>query len=301
MSKKIQAQRRQLLQRRLDRLQEIDARLRFVHPSGKVIILPWYPDPIWVPLRKEDDNRAIILNLNGLLCHVVETQEDTLYNNELVKHPINQYRYALCHQNAHEFLDWCIQFFHVFIWSTYRRTKIFQVIDKVFPRQKPKFAGILSQEDCSKSTWLVQGRQVFFKKLETFWDLYPLYNTNNTLIIDNSYYKVFENVPGTWLIVPELYHQHSKERCNFLKEHLRDWLFLWLQNENRRQYSCDNAFEETPNQFSDDVMEKWHEEAKAEIERRRNAEIRKQQEDADAEAERQEQCEWQRKKEEEAE
>ena len=101
MSKKIQAQRRQLLQRPLDRLQEIDARLRFVHPSGKVITLPWYPDPIWVPLRKEDDNRAIILNLNGLLCHVVETQEDTLYNNELVKHPINQYRYALCAPNKH--------------------------------------------------------------------------------------------------------------------------------------------------------------------------------------------------------
>ena len=108
-------------------------------------------------------------------------------------------------------------------------------------------------------------------------------------------------MPGTWLIVPELYHQHSKERCNFLKEDLRDWLFLWLQNENRRQYSYDNAFEETPNQFSDDVMEKWHEEAKAEIERSRNAKIRKQQEEADAAAERHEQCEWQRKQEEEAE
>ena len=89
--------------------------------------------------------------------------------------------------------------------------------------------------------------------------------------------------------------------CNFLKEDLRDWLFLWLQNENRQQYTRDNAFEETPNHFSDDVMEKWYEEAKAELERRRQAKIRKQQAEADAEAERQEQCEWQRKQEEEAE
>ena len=236
-----------------------------------------------------------------MLCHVVETQEDTCYNIELVKHPINEYCYALCHQNAHEFLDWCIQFFHVFIWSAFRRTKIFQVIDKVFPRQKPKLAGILSQEHCSKSSWLVQSRQVFFKKLETFWDLYPLYNTKNTLIVDDSYYKVFGNASGTWLIVPQLYHQHSKEMCNFLKEDLRDWLFLWLQNESRQQYTRDNAFEETPNQFSDDVMEKWYEEAKAELERRRQAEIQKQQAEADAEAERQEQCERQRKQEEEAE
>ena len=89
--------------------------------------------------------------------------------------------------------------------------------------------------------------------------------------------------------------------CNFLKEDLRDWLFLWLQNESQQQYTHDNAFEETPNQFSDDVMEKWYEEAKAELERRRQAEIRKQQAEADAEAERQEQCERQRKQEEEAE
>ena len=77
MSKKIQTKWSQILQHSLDRLREIDARLRFVHPSEEVIILPWYPNPIWVPLRKEDDSRAIILNLNGLLCHVVETQEDT--------------------------------------------------------------------------------------------------------------------------------------------------------------------------------------------------------------------------------
>ena len=93
--------------------------------------------------------------------------------------------------------------------------------------------------------------------------------------------------------------------CNFLKEDLRDWLFLWLQNEIQQQYTHVNAFEETPNQFSDDVMEKWYEEAKAELERRRQVEIRKQQAEADAEAdaeaERQEQCEGQRKQEEEPE
>ena len=67
MYKKIQSLQRQLVQHRLERLQEIDARLRFVHPSKGVIILPWYSsNPIWVPLRKEDDRRAIILSLNNL-------------------------------------------------------------------------------------------------------------------------------------------------------------------------------------------------------------------------------------------
>ena len=159
MSKKIQREKRQLVQRRLDHLREIDARLRFVHPSEGVILLTWYlSDPICVPLCKEDDTRAIILNLNGLLCHVVETQydeRDPPSSNDLVKYPINQYRYVLCHKDAHEFLDWCIQFFNVFIWSACRSTKLSGIIDKVFPQQKPKFAGVLSQEHCSKPTWVV--------------------------------------------------------------------------------------------------------------------------------------------------
>ena len=142
-----------------DCLQEIDARLRFVHPSEGVILLTWYlSHPICVPICKEDDTRAIILNLNGLLCHVFKTQydeKDPLFDNDLVKYPINQYLYVLCHKDAHEFLDWCIQFFDVFIWSACRSTKLFGIIDIVLPHKKPKFVGVLSQEHCSKARWIV--------------------------------------------------------------------------------------------------------------------------------------------------
>ena len=140
-----------------------------MHPFGGVMILTWYlSNPIYVSLCKEDDRRAIILILNGLLCHVVETQygeKDPPCSKELVKYQINQYCYVLCHKDAHEFLDWCLQFFYVFIWSACRRTKIFGIIHTVFPQQKPRFAGVLSQEHCSKATWVVHDRQVFFKKL----------------------------------------------------------------------------------------------------------------------------------------
>ena len=262
MSKEIQRARHQLVQRHLDRLREIDARLRFVHPSQGVIILTWYlPDPIWVPLRKEDDRRAIILNLNGFLCHVIENQngeKDPSYSNELVKYPVNEQRYVLCHKDAHEFLDWCIEFFHVFVWSACRRPKLCGIIDAVFPQQKLKLAGILSQEHCSKSSWLLEDRQVFFKNLHTFWGLHPSYNDKNTLMIDDSYYKVFNNEKGTWLIVPQLHHQIAEERSTFLKDELRNWLFLWLQNEDRQEYTYENAFEETPNHFSDVVMKKLY-------------------------------------------
>ena len=115
----------------------------------------------------------------------------------------------------------------------------------------------------------MQSRQIFFKELDTFWGLHPLYNKNNTLLIDDSFYKVSGNPQGTWLLVPQLYNQPSKERLTFLEKDLRDWLFLWLQNEDRQEYTSDNAFEETPDQFSDDVMKKLHEENQSEIDNRR--------------------------------
>ena len=90
------------------------------------------------------------------------------------------------------------------------------------------------------------------------------------------YYKVFENVEGTWLIIPQLYHQNRSERSSFLKDELSNWLFLWLQNEDKKNYSCDYTFEETSNQFEDNVMTKWYEEAKVEEQNRQKAKVWKQ-------------------------
>ena len=42
MSKKIQCVQSQLVQCHLDRLQEMDARFLFVHPSEGIIIIKWY-------------------------------------------------------------------------------------------------------------------------------------------------------------------------------------------------------------------------------------------------------------------
>ena len=115
------------------------------------------------------------------------------------------------------------------------------------------------------------------------------------MIIDDNFYKVSGNPLGTWLLVPQLYNRSSKEGLTFLEKDLRDWLFLWLQNEDWQEYTCDNAFEETPDEFSDDVMKKWYKESILEQENRQKTEIWKRQEEADAEAERQAQNENQRK------
>ena len=82
-----------MLQHCLECLQDIDARLRFMHPSKEFIIPPWlYSKPMWVSLRKEDDRRAIILSLNNLWCYVIETQfgeNNSPYNDEKIKYLVS--------------------------------------------------------------------------------------------------------------------------------------------------------------------------------------------------------------------
>ena len=71
-------------------------------------------------------------------------------------------------------------------------------------------------------------------------------------------------------------HQTLEERSNFLRNKLKHWLFFWLQNKDKKKYTCDYTFEETSNQFEDDVMTKWYEEAKLEEQNRQKAKVRKQ-------------------------
>ena len=71
-----------------------------------------------------------------------------------------------------------------------------------------------------------------------------------------------------------------------MRNKLKNWLFLWLQNEDQKKYTCDYTFEETSNQFEDDVMTKWYEEAKLEEQNRQKAKVWKQQEEANVEVQR---------------
>ena len=77
-------------------------------------------------------------------------------------------------------------------------------------------------------------------------------------------------------------HQTLEERSNFLRNKLKNWLFLWVQNEDKKKYTCDYTFKETSNQFEDDVMTKWYKEAKLEEQNRQKSKVWKQQEEVDA-------------------
>ena len=132
------------------RLMKIDEYLNYVHPSGDVIFAKWYPppDPIWVPKLLADENHALILDLNGLLVTIVETsfgQKRPTYADKMIKYNVKEGNWEVyCRKDSHKFLDWCIKYFNVYIWSTSMRHKMEVILQNVFAIQRPLLANVLS-------------------------------------------------------------------------------------------------------------------------------------------------------------
>ena len=73
------------------RLRKLDEYLNYAHPSGDVIFAEWYPppDPIWVPKLLADKNFTLILDLNGLLVHIIKLKHGEIppkYAREMIKY-----------------------------------------------------------------------------------------------------------------------------------------------------------------------------------------------------------------------
>ncbi len=291
------------IEKRLERYSQlarsIIERLNYVHPSGPVIFAEWYPlpDPIWVPKRLCDEKRALVLDLNGLLVTVVEPrfgEKPPAYADEMLKYDVLD-KQVFCRKDSHFFLDWCLQFFNVFIWSTSLSRKVMSICNTIFPEQVPKITGFFSQAHCTQRSWQIQRKPVFMKDLSLFWKHTPGYNAQNTLIIDNSFYKVFQNPPQTWLVTPSLGHQSAEQREKFLTDTLKSWLFLWLQTDDREAYVADNVFDTGSDEFSDAVVIRLLDIQKKKVEAERQEALQRKQREADLEAEKKEKLERERK------
>ena len=253
----IRREKEKIEERYLKRVRKIYEYLNFVHPSGEVLLAGWSPkisDAKWVPKLLADKKRTLVLDLNGLLVEVVESKHGQIpptYAKEMKEYRMQDGRYVFCRNDSHQFLDWCIQFFNVYIWSTSRRLKVHAILDTVFKEQRERLAGILSQEHCRKKPWMVLNKPVFLKHLHTLWECF---GRNDSLIIDDSMYKVCKNLEGTWLITPKLKDQTVEQRQRFLLDKLTPWLFLWLQSEDRSTYTASNGFHIGSDLFSDAVI-----------------------------------------------
>lgn len=197
-----------------------------------------YPDSI------VDDPRALILDLNGLLIHKVDLEDQMFfpswhveYDQVLVEKP--RRFYFLVRPDAREFLLWASMHFSVFIWSSCSERNLVMRFRECFPGLRGFMAGFIGQDSCDilKGHWLHGKKPVFFKHLDDFWSKFgDKFGAHNTLLVDDSLYKCFFNPSGTCCIVPKFGSPHDRRLKPFLTHRLCPWLWNYLKAEDRYEF-----------------------------------------------------------------
>lgn len=94
-----------------------------------------------------------------------------------------------------DFLDFCFENFDVGIWSSRSRDNVINILNLV-----------ISREHISKFLFIEGGGII--KKLSMIWDQYPEYNTENTLIFDDTLRKIIMNPRNNYVLL-EPWHRHN--------------------------------------------------------------------------------------------
>lgn len=102
----------------------------------------------------------------------------------LVEESINIWHFI--RKDAFTFLDFCMQWFEVWIWSTNRLQRTRRIIELCFPQHYQKFNVIAGQAACQKTDLLIGYQFVYHKNLDVAWRLFHDLDGNNTLIFDEA-------------------------------------------------------------------------------------------------------------------
>lgn len=231
-------------------------KLRHVFRSSSCVwAFPNCNDPRWmigsrtdeydrIPASIVDEPRALILDLNGLLIHKVDLEEEMFfpywhveYNQVFVEYP--RKLYFLVRPDARQFLLWASTHFRVFIWSSCNERNLVMRFRECFPGLRGVISGFIAQSSCDvlKGCLLRGKKPVFFKHLDDFWiKSRNQFNVDNTLLVDDSLYKCFFNPSGTCCIVPKFGSPFDTMRRPFLTHKLGPWLWNYLKAEDRNEF-----------------------------------------------------------------
>ncbi|CDP08748.1 unnamed protein product [Coffea canephora] len=137
----------------------------------------------------DSNKKLLILDLNGVLLGSPFTRMTR--NREFNFRP-----------RCFEFLQVCLLYFEVAVWSSKLRHNIQPVLDrlseKMNERLEQRLLFVWDQSRCTMTqTSLGENpdKKVMFKDLQHVWGEYKSYNSSNTILVDDSPYKSFLNSP----------------------------------------------------------------------------------------------------------
>ena len=145
-------------------------------------VLPSLPLPSTVHVKP-----LIVLDLNGILCHRVRKSREDLY-------PHLQYRPSpICIANTpiipriylRHFLTFLDAHFTLAIWTSAKSKTAKLLVSLLIPEEiSRKLLFVWAQHHCN--VIYGEAEPIFVKNLEKVWGDYPLWNSSNTLIMDDS-------------------------------------------------------------------------------------------------------------------
>jgi hypothetical protein len=139
----------------------------------------------------------LILDLNGILCHRIRQNRTPLVNQSAYRPTIGRiiaHTPVVPRPHIVEFLDYLDTHFCLAIWTSAKAKTARELIQSLFPeRIAARLLFVWAQDQClvDPSTANLAPHEVIFqKKLGKVWEHFPLWNTYNTLMIDDSPDKI---------------------------------------------------------------------------------------------------------------
>lgn len=158
---------------------------------------------VFAPLKESDDDARDDDDMNG----PISSRTRNATTRRAIVTPDFKCANTNCfiRRFASEFIEWCHERFEVAVWSSAMEVNTNIMVNNVWREQRDKLAFILSQEHCATAGTMrtSDGRGIkpkFLKELSVVWEKFGVqrgYDATNTLLIDDSHYKVLRNPPNT--------------------------------------------------------------------------------------------------------
>ncbi|CAI9099431.1 OLC1v1036257C1 [Oldenlandia corymbosa var. corymbosa] len=166
---------------------------RDVHGMNNWEKLDLMPANLARDVEKQFQKKLLILDLNGILVHVVHKESVLGLNLHTKCDYVMMHSYVFKRKYSDEFLEFCFERFHVAIWSSRKWDNLDSILQNLFPSARDRFICRYSQEQCHKVN------QVFCKDLTRIWvDLRAMkfgeFDESNTLLVDDSVEKSVRNL-----------------------------------------------------------------------------------------------------------
>ena len=177
----------------------------------------------------------IILDLNGVLLDRV--RGSTGAKPDFVVNGTKCY----LRPGVHKFLKWLHHRFDVAVWSSTMPHNTIPLVKKIWGKRTNNLRFIFTQNQCTYDGMMGE-KPIFLKEINYLWTMFPWCDPKNTLLIDDSEYKVVNN-PKHTSIHPEAYDHSIHTNINVT---IRPYLEKLLKSELCvREFVSQNSLSET--------------------------------------------------------